>query len=74
MLCWFQYISYCYIVKVDSVDTKLLQQLAYTAAGLLPPLATTLGGVLAQECLIAVTGKFSPLKQWVLVLLECHLR
>lgn len=42
-----------------------MKQLSTASTGLLPPLATLLGGVLAQECLIAVTGKFSPLKQWV---------
>ena len=37
------------------------------ALGCLPPLATAVGGVVAQEALIALTGKFSPLQQWVRV-------
>jgi ubiquitin-activating enzyme E1-like protein 2 len=51
--------------QIDNVDEKLIRELAGASEGLLPPLATTLGGILAQECLIGLTGKFSPLNQWV---------
>ena len=47
------------------MDEELLKALSFTAGGLLPPLATAVGGLAAQEALIALTGKFSPLKQWV---------
>ena len=50
---------------VDRVDEKLLSQLSWTAGGLFPPLATAVGGLVAQEALISLTGKFSPLRQWV---------
>lgn len=51
--------------QVELVDEELLKALSFTAGGLLPPLATVVGGLAAQEALIALTGKFSPLKQWV---------
>jgi ubiquitin-activating enzyme E1-like protein 2 len=47
------------------VDTKTVQQVAFTAQGLLPPLATAIGGIVAHEALISLTGKFTPLKQWL---------
>ena len=50
---------------VESVDAKLLSQLSWTAAGMFPPLATAIGGLVAQEALVSITGKFSPLRQWV---------
>lgn len=42
-----------------------MRQFCYSALGSLPPLSTTVGGVVAQEALISLTGKFSPLCQWV---------
>ena len=50
---------------VESVDEELVSQLSWTAAGIFPPLATAIGGLVAQEVLISLTGKFSPLRQWV---------
>ena len=50
---------------VESVDVRLVRGLSWTAAGHFPPLATTIGGLVAQEALISLTGKFSPLRQWV---------
>ena len=50
---------------VESIDAKLVSELSWTAAGLFPPLATVIGGLVAQEALISLTGKFSPLRQWV---------
>ena len=49
------------------MDRQLLKALSFTAGGLLPPLATAVGGLAAQEAIIALTGKFSPLQQWVSV-------
>lgn len=34
--------------------------------GSLAPLTAALGGIASQEVLKAVTGKFSPLQQWVM--------
>ena len=36
-----------------------------TAHGCLPPLVTAVGGFAAQEAIISLTGKFTPLHQWV---------
>lgn len=42
-----------------------MKWLSRTARGFLAPLAAAVGGVASQEVLKAVTGKFSPLQQWV---------
>jgi len=39
--------------------------LSFTSQGCFSPLAAALGGVVGQEVLKALTGKYSPLKQWV---------
>ena len=50
---------------MDKVDKELITTLSYSCRGLLPPLAAAVGGFVAQEVLKALTGKFTPLKQWV---------
>ncbi|GMF67899.1 unnamed protein product [Aspergillus oryzae] len=50
--------------KVE-LDEKLIKELSYQARGDLSPLAAFFGGVTAQEVLKAVSGKFSPVKQWL---------
>ena len=50
---------------IKSVDTEVITNLAYTAEGCFTPLAAAMGGIVAQEVLKALTGKFTPLKQWV---------
>lgn len=47
------------------IDTDIVHWLSWTARGFLSPLAAAVGGVASQEVLKAVTGKFSPLCQWV---------
>uniref|UniRef100_A0A8C8SMQ2 E1 ubiquitin-activating enzyme n=1 Tax=Pelusios castaneus TaxID=367368 RepID=A0A8C8SMQ2_9SAUR len=47
------------------VNEDIVKWLSRTAQGFLAPLAATVGGVASQEVLKAVTGKFSPLQQWV---------
>ncbi|EPE09995.1 ubiquitin-activating enzyme e1 1 [Ophiostoma piceae UAMH 11346] len=47
------------------IDEKLLAELSYQAAGDLNPMAALFGGITAQEVLKAVSGKFSPVKQWL---------
>lgn len=51
--------------KADKIDTELITLLSYTCRGLLTPLAAAMGGIVAQEVLKALTGKFTPLKQWL---------
>ncbi|XP_075463762.1 ubiquitin-like modifier-activating enzyme 6 [Ascaphus truei] len=49
------------------LDERLVKWLSWTARGFLAPLAATMGGIASQEVLKAVTGKFSPLQQWLYV-------
>ena len=47
------------------MDDKLLFQLSFTSRGCFSPLAASLGGIVGQEALKALTGKYTPLRQWV---------
>uniref|UniRef100_A0A5F8A110 Ubiquitin-like modifier-activating enzyme 6 n=1 Tax=Macaca mulatta TaxID=9544 RepID=A0A5F8A110_MACMU len=47
------------------VNADIVHWLSWTAQGFLSPLAAAVGGVASQEVLKAVTGKFSPLCQWL---------
>uniref|UniRef100_A0A8C8SJ82 E1 ubiquitin-activating enzyme n=1 Tax=Pelusios castaneus TaxID=367368 RepID=A0A8C8SJ82_9SAUR len=49
------------------VNEDIVKWLSRTAQGFLAPLAATVGGVASQEVLKAVTGKFSPLQQWLYI-------
>lgn len=50
--------------KIDAdADEKILNELAYQAAGDLSPIAAVLGGFVAQEVLKAVSSKFHPMVQ-----------
>ncbi|XP_066135673.1 ubiquitin-like modifier-activating enzyme 6 [Saccopteryx bilineata] len=49
------------------VNADVVRWLSWTAQGFLPPLAAAVGGVASQEVLKAVTGKFSPLCQWLYI-------
>lgn len=44
-------------------DMKLLMQFVFTATGVFNPLCAFFGGFVAQECVKAITGKFSPTQQ-----------
>jgi len=62
----FSYIlCHFFIIQVDNMDEKRLRYLSYTCRGCFAPLCAFLGGVIAQEALKALTGKFTPLNQWV---------
>eukprot|EP01133_Synstelium_polycarpum_P005912 gene5912-6843_t len=52
---------------VDSVNRDILKKVSYTARGKLCPLSSVLGGFAAQEALKSLTGKFTPLKQWLYI-------
>ncbi|KAL4919547.1 hypothetical protein BDW62DRAFT_209750 [Aspergillus aurantiobrunneus] len=47
------------------LDDKLIKELSYQAQGDLNPLAAFFGGIVAQEILKAVSGKFGPVQQWL---------
>ncbi|RKF74671.1 Ubiquitin-activating enzyme E1 1 [Golovinomyces cichoracearum] len=48
-----------------SIDDKLIKELSYQAQGDLSPMAALFGGLAAQEVLKAISGKFSPIEQWL---------
>ena len=50
---------------VENVDGKIVKELSWTSVGTFPPLTTAIGGIVAQEALVSLTGKFTPLRQWV---------
>jgi len=52
-------------VTADTLDHNTLRQLSYSARGVLAPLCACVGGVVAQETLKALTGKYTPVNQWV---------
>lgn len=45
-------------------DEKLIKELSYQATGDLNAMAAFFGGIVAQEILKAVSGKFQPIQQW----------
>eukprot|EP00697_Spironema_sp_BW2_P016821 gnl/Spiro4/8262_TR4369_c0_g1_i1.p1 gnl/Spiro4/8262_TR4369_c0_g1~~gnl/Spiro4/8262_TR4369_c0_g1_i1.p1 ORF type:complete len:1045 (-),score=275.26 gnl/Spiro4/8262_TR4369_c0_g1_i1:23-3097(-) len=51
----------------ENLDEKLLAQLSFTCRGGLNPIATILGGFIAQDAQKAATNKFTPLHQWLYV-------
>ncbi|XP_014675916.1 PREDICTED: ubiquitin-like modifier-activating enzyme 6 [Priapulus caudatus] len=59
---------------VEKLDEELLAAMSYTAQGAFGPLACAIGGIVAQEALKAVTGKFSPLQQWAIVVCFAHVQ
>lgn len=52
-------------ITVDETAERLLYLLSFTCRGILPPLAAMIGGIVAQEALKSITGKYTPLKQWL---------
>ncbi|XP_062608943.1 ubiquitin-like modifier-activating enzyme 6 [Saccostrea cucullata] len=56
--------------QVADIDEYVLRVLSYTCHGCLAPLCAALGGFVAQEGIKAVTGKFTPLRQWLY--LDCR--
>lgn len=47
------------------LDEKLIKELSYQAQGDIPAMNAFFGGLIAQEALKAVSGKFTPIKQWM---------
>ncbi|CAL3971418.1 unnamed protein product [Diplocarpon coronariae] len=47
------------------IDKALLGELSFQALGDLSPMAAFFGGLAAQEVLKAVSGKFTPINQWM---------
>uniref|UniRef100_A0A8B9Z2Q5 E1 ubiquitin-activating enzyme n=1 Tax=Buteo japonicus TaxID=224669 RepID=A0A8B9Z2Q5_9AVES len=54
------------------LDEELLRELAFQATGDLAPVNAFIGGLAAQEVMKAVSGKFTPITQWLYFdALEC---
>jgi len=51
--------------KIGIIEEKLLEKLAFTSRGNLVGITAFLGGVVAQEAIKSLTGKFTPLHQWL---------
>jgi len=47
------------------IDDKLIKELAYQSRGDLSPMAALFGGLVAQEVLKAISGKFMPISQYM---------
>ncbi|KAI9292924.1 ubiquitin-activating enzyme E1 [Neoconidiobolus thromboides FSU 785] len=47
------------------LDDKLIKELAYQSNGAFAPMAAVIGGIVAQEVLKAVSGKFHPIQQYL---------
>lgn len=50
---------------LKSLNSSVLHQLASTCHGYFAPLGAAMGGFIGQEVIKAVTGKFTPLNQWL---------
>ncbi|KAH3830157.1 hypothetical protein DPMN_103395 [Dreissena polymorpha] len=53
------------VEQMGDILTRVTELLSFTCRGCFLPLCATLGGVVAQEAIKAITGKFTPLKQWL---------
>ncbi|KAG5439559.1 hypothetical protein PCANB_002135 [Pneumocystis canis] len=51
--------------KELNLDEKVIKELAYQARGDLSPMAAVFGGLAAQEVLKAISGKFTPIQQYM---------
>ncbi len=52
------------VIRVEEVDEKVVKTIARFARTNISPVASFWGGVVAQE-IIKITGKFTPLRQWL---------
>ncbi|XP_009275365.1 PREDICTED: uncharacterized protein LOC103897123, partial [Aptenodytes forsteri] len=60
------------VAQGAELDEELLRELAFQATGDLAPVNAFIGGLAAQEVMKAVSGKFTPITQWLYFdALEC---
>ena len=52
---------------VETLDVGYLTKLIKTSKGVLAPLCAAVGGIAAQEVIKGISGKFTPLKQWLFI-------
>eukprot|EP00761_Pharyngomonas_kirbyi_P007417 gb/GECH01007427.1/.p1 GENE.gb/GECH01007427.1/~~gb/GECH01007427.1/.p1 ORF type:complete len:1022 (+),score=286.96 gb/GECH01007427.1/:1-3066(+) len=56
----------------SEIDEDIVKKFSYTCSGNINPMATFLGGMVAQEVQKACSSKFTPIKQWLFIDgLEC---
>lgn len=48
------------------MNENIVNKLSYTCRGNIIPITATMGGFVAQEVVKGVSGKYSPLNQWVI--------
>lgn len=53
--------------KQDNLDVNILKTIAKMNELIFAPLCAAIGGVASQEVLKSISGKFTPLKQWLLI-------
>ncbi|KAL3866603.1 hypothetical protein ACJMK2_043889 [Sinanodonta woodiana] len=51
--------------NLSSINTDVIEAISFTCKGCFAPLCAAQGGIIAQEAIKALTGKFTPLKQWL---------
>ncbi|KAK3583563.1 hypothetical protein CHS0354_026151 [Potamilus streckersoni] len=51
--------------KLSSIHTDVIESISFTCKGCFAPLCAAQGGIIAQEAIKALTGKFTPMKQWL---------
>ncbi|PRP83916.1 ubiquitin-like modifier activating enzyme 6 [Planoprotostelium fungivorum] len=49
---------------VEQINEDIIEKMSWTFRGSIAPLSSFTGGVVAQECLKALSGKYTPLNQW----------
>jgi ubiquitin-activating enzyme E1 len=52
-------------IDADSTNEDTVKTLSFTCQGSIVGLTAFGGGVVAQECLKSLSGKYTPLQQWV---------
>lgn len=62
---WFAFTGFSMTCQTSTLDDNLIKAVSFCASGAFQPLAAFMGGVIAQEVIKAVSGKFTPLNQWV---------
>ena len=50
--------------KVESVDEKLVENIALYGDAQISPVSSFWGGIITQE-IVKLTGKYTPLRQWL---------
>lgn len=54
-------------VSKEASARNIIEALSFTCSGFLSPLCAAIGGIVSQEALKSLTGKYTPLNQWLYV-------